>query len=161
MHTLLRRIRGVLVTALLWGIAWLPVGLAVGIYRALTISIDFGAGFYWRIISGSALVWAVWGAISGAVFATLLALLERRRNVDTLSSRRTAVWGALGAMAVPGTVLIIVLARLPGFYLIQPALWTLSISAVQGGVCAFATLALAKRGQRLPPAASDIGSLTS
>jgi hypothetical protein len=94
----------------------------------------------------------IWGAISGAVFAMLVALLERRREVDTLSSRRTAIWGALGAMALPTTILLIFLAEAPGFTLIQPAVWSLSISAAQGAVCAFGTLALAKRGQnRLPP----------
>jgi len=159
MNMLVRRVRGVLVTALVWAVAWLPVGLIVGVIRALTFPLPdymltpwMRITYFLRVVWILSLTWMIWGAISGALFAMLVALLERRREVDTLSSRRTAIWGALGAMALPTTILLIFLAEAPGFTLIQPAVWTLSISAAQGAVCAFGTLALAKRGQnRLPP----------
>ena len=159
MNMLVRRVRGVLVTALVWAVAWLPVGLIVGVIRALAIQLPevwltpgMRLSIFLEIVGVLTLTWMIWGAISGALFAVLVALLERRREVDTLSSRRTVIWGALGAMALPTTILLIVLAEAPGFTLIQPAVWTLSISAAQGAVCAFGTLALAQRGQnRLAP----------
>jgi cbb3-type cytochrome oxidase subunit 1 len=159
MNMLVRRVRGVLVTALVWAVAWLPVGLVVGVIRALTLPLPdymrtpgMQLTYFLRVVGILSLTWMIWGAISGALFAVLVALLERRREVDTLSSRRTVIWGALGAMALPTTILLIFLAEAPGFTLIQPAVWTLSISAAQGAVCAFGTLALAKRGRnRLPP----------
>jgi hypothetical protein len=45
----------------------------------------------------------MWGAISGGVFALLLAALERRAGWGGLRARRVALWGALAGL-VPALV---------------------------------------------------------
>ena len=156
-------------TSLVWAVVWLPIGVAVGVYQAfhLTPSDILPAppiplGDYARVVARSAVAWTIWGMISGAVFGLLLIVTERRRTLLGLSFRRTSIWGALGAMALPIVILVLILAENPGFQLVKPAAWTLSVSAALGAGCALGTLMLAKRA---PPALLDSdpshGRLTS
>jgi hypothetical protein len=166
---LLRRLRGLTGTALLWAVVWLPIGLVIGVIRAATLPpVDVGGapphplGFLLKVIAVVTLAWTTWGAISGFVFGLLLTVTERQRDVDGLSVRRTAIWGSLGAMALPATILGLFLLQAPSFDLITPALWTLAVSAALGAGCAVGTLALAKRGrQQLSGFDADRSSLTS
>ena len=53
------------------------------------------------------IVCGAWGFIAGAVFSLALAAAERRRGgLARLSLRRTAMWGALGGLVLPATILI-------------------------------------------------------
>lgn len=133
-------------TAFVWGAAWLPIGIIAGVYRLLTWRSDVRIPGL-EIVAAVAGSWTTWGAASGVVFATLLMLTERHRDVDTLSLRRTALWGALGAMVLPSGILGIVFWQDPTFTWLAPVAWTLSLSAVLGGTCAAGTLLL---GQRAP-----------
>lgn len=153
---ILRRLRGILVTALIWAFLWVPVGLIAGIYRSFKLqSYD---GIPWALpgldqflmaILANVAVWMIWGAISGALFAVLLALIERRRDVAALSVRRTAIWGALGAVALPTIVLAAFLAVEPEFSLLSLAVWPLTISALAGAASAATTLFLAQRAEAI------------
>jgi hypothetical protein len=82
------------------------------------------------------------------VFAVVLAAAERRRTIQSLSTARTAAWGALGAVALPLILAAIDVARTPvgllGYSWRFPLL-ILAVSATLGAACAATTLALAQR----------------
>ena len=132
----------------MWGLAWLPIGIALALYAdsqppqpsdllARPVSIPFFVA-----------AWTVWGAISGAVFALVLALTERRGTVETLSAARTALHGAIAAVSLPLLLTGIDLVRTsPGLlgYSWRFPLLILIGSAGAGAACATATLRLARR----------------
>jgi len=156
-----RRLRGILGTALVWTVLWLPVSLVMAIYRYLPLNRDFPVSPV-KLIAVATLAWSVWGGLSGALFATILAIAERRRTFSQLSARRVAAWGALGAIALPGAILSIAIVANPGFNLIPFSLLALTVSGVLGGTCAIGTLALARRASPgLSGPNPSGGSLTS
>lgn len=144
----MRRLRASLGIALVWGLAWLPIGFAVALYASASPS--HPSNVVARPVSLPAFVsaWTVWGVLSGAAFALILGLTERRGTVDSLSIVRTVLWGAMGAVSLP---LLLVASDLIGTpaglrgYSWQFPLLILSVSAAMGACCAAATLALARR----------------
>ncbi len=100
----LRRIRGLVAIATVWGVALAAIGTAF-------ILAGFATGWISHIAATS---WTQWvtltarvaardfllGAASGTAFGMLLATAERRRTIDSLSLRRVGVWGFL-ASALP------------------------------------------------------------
>ena len=134
--------------ALIWGLAWLPIGLELALYAATrppspsdVISRPLAIPFF-------VTAWAAWGAISGAVFAVVSTVTERRGSLENLSTVRTAIWGAIGAVALPLLLTAIDLLRSPlgslGYGWRFPVL-ALAASATLGATCAAATLGLARR----------------
>ena len=147
MTPIVRLFRGVLGTALVWGVAWLTVGVALGIYRALKI---FGRlypvpTYWWTIVSTVAAIWAVWGVVSGAAFAIALAIAERRRNLAELSTLRVAIWGAVGANFLPLGYFAVVLTQKSDVALLGPFAIVASVCTMLGAGAAAGTLALARR----------------
>ena len=139
---MLRRIRSALVLAVVWAIVWLPLGVLLGVGMGwLTFPVP---SFAFRYLG----IWTALGAISGAAFALLMALLERNRTVEQLSSRRLATWGALAGAGVPvalTTVLIVITKGsfspdAPGIFVVM---------AIAGAVSAWGTLVLARRDSHL------------
>ena len=94
---LLRILRGVLGTAAAWSLACVPLTLAAwGVVAAL------GGAFPPQRLLGAMLVGAAArGAVSGAVFAVLLAIAGRHRSFATLRFRDMLIWGAVGGVLVP------------------------------------------------------------
>jgi len=137
---LLRRARGVLGTALVWAMAWLVIGSAVGLHAGVRTPTPGAA----RFVAWMAAGWALWGAVSGALFALAVLALERRRTLAQLSIWRVATWGALGALALPAAFLCFVWGA-GGSVTWQGVVVTLPTSAALGAGCAASTLALAQR----------------
>lgn len=110
-----RRIRAVLVTAVLWGAAWFAPGL-VWIGRTEMHRSD-GLPFSLLTVKGYAFQnWAVIVAIGGTLFALTLGLAERRRSsLDSLSMRRVNSWGAIDGAAFPLVVIPLVPFVAPEF----------------------------------------------
>lgn len=157
--TVLRRLRGVFGSALLWATTW---GIAGGLGYAV-------AGTKWTLEGGrplsisavvpyiatGVLFLALYGALSGAAFAVVLTLVERRRTIHNLSIRRIATWGALGGITV-------LLLNLLAVYLIEgrvpsDTLPVLLIMSLLGAGCAAGSLALARRAPE-DRAVNDLGS---
>ena len=92
-----RFLRGVLGTAAAWSVACVPLTLATwGIVAA------FGGTFPPARDLGPMLVGAAArGAISGGVFAVVLAIAGRRRSFGTLRFRDMVLWGAVGGVLMP------------------------------------------------------------
>lgn len=137
--TFLRRLRSTVVIAILWAIAWLPPGIALGLLLGLRVPrsevIPF-IGF-----------WAAVGFLSGAAFAALLAALERGRRIDELSSSRVACWGVLGGATFPLFAISLVLA-LTNWHLSDVAVPVFMAMGALGGVSGLATLWTARRATR-------------
>ncbi len=100
---MLRTLRGVLGTALAWALPWALAGGA-----ALTVLgyVSFARAFapptnvLVDMFLNGALVSGVIGAMSGAAFASIVALTERRATFVSLSIGRMLGWGAVGSGAV-------------------------------------------------------------
>lgn len=141
----MHRIRGVLGTALTWAIVWLLVGLGVVLFLREPNCLYCNPN--WRLYF--VLFWTLWGGISGAGFAIVLMIAERRHTFADLTVARTARWGAVGAAAVPGVVMIwdVVASGFDSSVLadVRFPLITLAISAALGAGCAAGTLRIAKR----------------
>lgn len=122
MRKWLRRIRGVIGTALTWGVGWSLVGLAGGV---------------------PVLNWGVPGVIAGAGFAVALAIAGRRRTLSEIPVWSAAGWGALGTVGA-------VLVATPLLFLMMPALKIvpfIGVLAVLGAGSGAGTLAVARRAE--------------
>ncbi|MGH7583732.1 MAG: hypothetical protein ACREL5_10955 [Gemmatimonadales bacterium] len=142
-----RFLRATLSLAILWGIgcalltaALVSVLWMIELRRLVGVEpyVDF---VVFRMVAGF-----VMGAIAGAGFACLLALVERRRSIATLSIWRIAIWGA-----VAGVVLMLGdRALFPARYTditTDSFLMALATFAVISGASAAGTLAAARRGE--------------
>src|SRR5688572_3836917 len=137
---MLRRIRAALVLSVLWGIAWLPLGIGAmllfGYYQDLPTAVR-ELGFFMLL-----------GAASGAVFSTLVAAFERRGTVDRLSPPRLALWGGTAGGLIPVLLAVIVKAQLgDDVQLATEAPLLLAGIAAFGTACGWATLWLALRAR--------------
>ena len=98
MSHFVRRLRGALGLATTWGAAWAAISvafaLALGIARPEEIAAGEGP-------AQVAVVLGLAGFLAGLGFAAFLLLCEKRRTIHALSLGRVALWGFLGAAAVP------------------------------------------------------------
>jgi hypothetical protein len=122
---------------------WFPLGLALPWLRRRPLNqcVYCPPDFVIRFLT----IWTLWGALSGAIFAVVLAIAERSHTLAELSFARVAVWGAIGSLALPAGLTIADLVRTA-----FPSEWrfvliALAIAAALGAGCAAGTLALARR----------------
>lgn len=98
MTDFVRRLRGALGIGLTWSVLWGAIGLVlsliIGFARPNDIDPGEGPG-------KAAAVFGLLGFLAGLGFAGLLSLAERRRTIHELSLGRVALWGLLGAAALP------------------------------------------------------------
>jgi hypothetical protein len=100
--TISRRIRAITGIAVTWGAAFAALGTTV-----FLATLAFGllppqlGGI--RVLSLIIVRNFVGGAVAGTLFATVFARAERNRTLATLSARRVALWGFVGA-AVPAAI---------------------------------------------------------
>ncbi len=96
MRRWLKRLRGYLVLALLWAVAWAVAGLLIGVSSRLLPWLPWNAFF--AVFDAPLPALAVPGFIGGALFSVLLGIGEHRRRFDELSVCRFAGWGAVGGL---------------------------------------------------------------
>jgi hypothetical protein len=123
---LLRRVRGILGSAATWAAVFSCVEAAlIGVYLLRPHPVlpkDF------VIVALSQ--WAITGAMSGGVFATIIMVAERRRTLATLSTERFVAWGALA-----GGVAFACRLGLMRFYSGATDVWAPALtSGIVGGV---------------------------
>ena len=145
-----RRIVAVISLAILWALEWAVLGALFGVYgfyfweNYALLNPPFWAGPFWTVVLVTAISFAKAGALSGALFALVLALAERRQSVDHLRLSRVILWGIIGAWLVPGTLLLINLNRygIPVWWFMVESLLAVGIA---GGISAGTTVLLAHR----------------
>ena len=83
----IRRIRGVVSTAIVWGTAWSV--LALPVFTLLLHRFGMAEAV---LVAGR---WGLAGVGTGATFALLILSFERPRTLDTFRPTRAAVWGGI------------------------------------------------------------------
>lgn len=140
MKRFLRRLRGVIGTALTWAFGWAAA------FSLLNVGMAIIGGYPIRQFALSALVGGFYGFIAGGSFAVILTIAEGRRTLHQLSLKRVALWGGIG-----GAVLVVVGGAIllgAGFPVDQIAgalLTRLGIVAVLGAGSASGSVALARK----------------
>ncbi len=136
-----RRFRGIFGVAVTWGIALSALAtssLALGLAFGLVPTSVFGA----RELVALAVRGLFAGGLAGALFGYLLANRERESTLATMSMRRIALWGFLGAASIP---VILSLASVgPPLPIGVLVAGTLGFGGI-GGLLGTATLRIARR----------------
>ena len=145
--SLVRRLRGLVGTALTWG----GIGALIGIPAFVIVMRPWPlSAIRWERFATLFGKWEVvafaWGAAGGLAFALAFIALERSRRLSQLSLTRVAVWGALAGAALPA---ILVGRGLAGP---NPAYYGAIIVAggLGGAIWARMSLALARRAHEAP-----------
>lgn len=136
---LLRRIRGIVGTALTWATAWGVVGAFGYAIATLTWDLPSDASRSGMILGGAFFL-GIYGFLAGVAFSLVVLAAERRRTFHQLTMRRVAAWGGLGSVllfAVP-------VAESTAPLLVNGI--TLLATGLLGAGCAAASLAVARRG---------------
>jgi hypothetical protein len=128
--------------AMLWAFAWLPIGVLVG----LTFGWVHIPPRSW-LEASFLTTWTAVGALSGGVFALILAIAERKRTFAELTPRRFMLWGLLGGATIP-VVSIVIVAAIANVHLAAPSGPVFALMTALGGVCASASLWLARRSRQ-------------
>ena len=161
MKTILRRIRGALGNAFVWGGAWtvasvLWIGwiLVKGLIFTpeLVAATDWGSSQIWRAVLGIIGFTAAVGAGTGVAFSTYVAANFRRKNLEDLSPVRTALGGGLVTLLV-GLVIYTALGAPSGIGF-NDVLPLLSWGTLLGSGMGYASVAAAKRAL---PGSSSLG----
>jgi hypothetical protein len=88
MKGFLRRLRGIIGTGLTWAVGWPIVNVAFCLLIGLPP----------RFLGPAVLTGLSSGFLAGSVFAVILSVVERRRTLEGLSLKRTALWGGIGGI---------------------------------------------------------------
>ena len=96
MITWLKRLRGAVVLALLWAIAWAVGGILIGASSIVLPFLPWDAFF--RVFDAPLPALAVPGFVGGVLFSVVIGIAEHRRQFEELSVVRFAGWGALGGL---------------------------------------------------------------
>jgi hypothetical protein len=151
---LLRRLRGILVAALMWAVLWIPLGVAVGLIRyartpPYDLITDVNAPLQYPpafpIVAQTTLGFVIWGAVVGLFFAVFLLAGERQRAIHELSTRRFAAWGVVAALALPVVLIGFDWTQSDRIYIGWAFGAILILSAVFGAVCSVGMLRMAKK----------------
>lgn len=102
MNKWLRKLRGIIGTGAVWGIAGLSVGALLG---AISSIFDGSLSLAWVLTSGVG--FGLFGFVSGVFFAGTLATLDGRRVFDELSVPRAASWGWIAGAAFAALFVLI------------------------------------------------------
>jgi hypothetical protein len=140
-----RRLRGVLGTALTWSVGWGILGLVEAAlrslpYKGVRIPID-----PMRFVITVTLNRAIFGFVSGALFALALWYVGRRaRGLGALSTRRVAAWGMVAGSVLPAGVVALLTATGVAIPL-PPLLMMIATGGLFGAGTAAGTVAIARR----------------
>jgi hypothetical protein len=145
---MLKRLRGALGNALVWGVGWLTVGVVV----LTTLRVVGVLTFPWVDLVAFAVRMGIVGAVAGGAFSVAIGLLYHGRRLSEISWVRFGIGGGLvTGMFVPLFLQTMNLLSgdglVPWELVLDDGLWT----AVFGGVMAGGSLKLAQLGDTLLP----------
>jgi hypothetical protein len=132
----LKRIRAAVTMGLLWAVPWAIAALLI----SFVVDPDGSMDEMWPLIG------AYPGFVGGVLFSIVLAIAERRRNLNELSVRRFGAWGAVTGLAVG--VLPFLLGTPSGDVdVARLATVVIGSFTVMSAASAAGSLALARRGE--------------
>lgn len=135
---ILRRLRGIVGTGLIWAVGWAGINLGLGV-AVILMGTPLGN------LSPIVLAGIIQGFFAGSAFAVILSITERRHALDELSLQRVALWGGIGGM-------ILLLPAIPFLVPIGSPMNTILVPLVIDGLIgagfASGSVALARRGDK-------------
>jgi hypothetical protein len=144
-----RMLRGILKTAVVWGIAWVPCTAALLGLAALFGNPIPGAAIIPLLIRS-----AIGGALNGAAFSVALAIAGRNKTPETLSGALLIACGAIGGAFFPALLLgALATTGVTMPMIVVPV--NLLIGALMGTTFAAVTLTAIRRGATLPAASES------
>jgi hypothetical protein len=149
----IRRLRGAVGNALVWGGAWFVSALAIfGVLRLTGVAQAASVESVVRM----AAMFAVMGTIAGAVFSTFIGLRYQGRRLSEISWVRFGISGGIvTGLFVPSFIVLMRFLSGDPFLAVRFLLVNGAVGAVLGGVAAAATMKLAQMGDRLLPGRSQ------
>jgi hypothetical protein len=145
---ILRRLRGALGNALVWGVGWLVVGLVL----FTTMRLVGIASWPWGDVIGYAIRAGILGGAAGGVFAGVISLLYQGRRLSEISWVRFGLSGAVFAgVALPLFLQTMNLLSGSGLIPWGQVLDDALVVGVLGGVVSGGSMKLAQLGDALPP----------
>ena len=109
----LRRLGAALMMGLAWAVAWLPIGLVIG----MIIDPDGTMDEPWVVVGTYP------GFLCGVIFSAVVGMGKGRRRFAELSLHGIANWGAVSGLLVGGVWLVLAL-------LSDPTQWLLNVVVV-------------------------------
>jgi cytochrome bd-type quinol oxidase subunit 2 len=164
-----RRLRGVLGTALVWAAAFGAFGACTGVLSVVLFALMGRMGaprVTADVLAQAALAvarWAALGTLSGVTFATLLLLTSRGRAPSAWSSRRLTLLGTAagaGGSAAAGAALVAAMhlsLRVASPLIASPLFWS-ALFALFGGLLG---TGMARATLRAVRGGAGVGVLTS
>jgi hypothetical protein len=143
-----RTIRAVLMTALIWGIAWTAVGAMIGLLEYFRAPPESSYLLALRLVlTGPMVVLGFAGLHGGGTFAAVLSRAERGETLDTISPWRAGAWGAVGGIAfsAAGVGLAAFSFGVREVFDLATIFWA-AVAAVCGAASAAGSLAIARKG---------------
>jgi hypothetical protein len=132
MKGFLRRLRGIVGTGLTWAFGWTVINTGLILLSGLPL----------RFVGAVALSNLFQGFLAGGTFAVILSIAERRRSLEDLSLKRTALWGGIGGILLRLAAIPLILPvgiPLPNIFI------PLVIDGLTGAGLASGSVALARR----------------
>ena len=145
---IVRRLRGVVGNAVVWGAAWSACALVV--FAGLKVAGMLPASTIWLDSILIAARFGFAGGIVGGVFSLVVGLLYHGRRLSEISAVRFGIGGGvLAGLFVPTFLTAARLLSGDGFLTLEGILLNGSLSALFGGVAAGASLKLAQHADPL------------
>ena len=151
---ILRRMRGAVGNALVWGAGW--AGCAIAVFATMKIAGLLPASVIWldAIVIAGRLGFV--GAIAGGAFSIFIGLLYRGQRLSQINRVRFAVGGGMMAgLFVPAFLQTMNLLSGDGFVPMELVLDDGILAGMFGAVLAGGSLRLAQRAQTLLPGGSQ------
>ena len=154
MKRFLRRLRGAVGNATVWGTAWF--GWTLALFTTEELFGGLASPFPWLFILKLATIIGVTGSLTGGAFSAFLGFAYRDRSLLEIKVRRFALGGAIIA-GLFSPVVAVIAGTLTGTGLASGNLIGVgAMAALLGGVTAGGTIKLAQRAARkLSEAAVD------
>jgi len=99
MNPVLRKIRGVVGTAVTWAVGWAVAGFG---FIGLPLVIAGRGVPFWSVALPFTAVVGVSGAVVGTLFSIVLGSVHGRRRLEELKPVRMALWGGLAGLVTAG-----------------------------------------------------------
>ena len=142
---IVRVIRGILGTAAAWSIAWIPLTFATWSVAAVLGAHQPSIRFWGAILVGA----AIRGAITGAAFATIVAIAGRRREFGAIRLRHMLLWGGIGGLVGAAITVGAFLMTSPAIVPVLDLGLGLAFSSFLGALSGAGTLYVARRAPEL------------
>ncbi len=149
-----RRIKAILVHALLWAGAWVIAGTVFEFVQATHGLVGHHLLELVRLIPGMMTYWAAVGFASGVLVAGVVAIAERNREIDRIPLIRMALWGAIPGALLP--LLWHVHLAFRGHFLVRFLTGNLEMAIILGCVGAGLAAGELRLARPLPPSGASL-----